>query len=413
MSTVSADDVYRHPWEKLASQYLDGLREGAGPSIEDIASQCPEDAREVKELLKLVSVMEGWKLRRELAAMRQSMPESFRFERLGEYRILREIGRGGMGVVFEAEQESMQRRVALKLLPWRFPKSSRLRERFQHEACLAGKLRHKHIVPVYQFGEQDGWCYYVMHLVPGLGLDRVLQRLHESPYEIRSADVQSAFLETVRRKGAGGSGISQAQPSQRRSWWWPWGRSQRVEAADAAENWSFRQEAWGQIARFGLQVADALRYAHSEGILHRDIKPGNLILDETKRLWVADFGLAQIEQRESQPDSDNIAGTLRYTPPEQLAGVPDARSDLYSLGATLYELCTMRPAFPERDRAKLIRSVREVTPRSPQHLNTRCPIALSDIVMRAMAKTPDDRFQSAVEFKDALVTFLRERDAHR
>lgn len=399
MNPSSADDAYRHPWELIASQYLDGLRDGETPSIDEMAASHPDDARQIKEILHLVSAMEGWKTRRELSAMRQSMPESFRFERLGDCRILREIGRGGMGVVFEAFQQTMDRHVAVKVLPWRFPKSSRLRERFQHEACLAAKLRHKHIVPVYQFGEQDGWCYYVMHLVPGMGLDRVLTRLKQRPCQLTSDEISEGF-QNIPRTPIGGDAKHTAAS------WWKWVTKPRRQAP-SEDGWVWKREAWSQIARFGLQVAEALRYAHASGILHRDIKPGNLILDGQKRLWVADFGLAQVDDGATERNSEQAAGTLRYTAPEQLAGIPDARSDLYSLGVTLYEMCTLQPAFPEKDRVKLVRHVREQTPRSPQNLNSRCPGALSQIIMQAIAKDPADRFQSASEFMTALLTFLK------
>ncbi len=413
MAAPAPDDVYRHPWEKLASEFLDGVREGGGASIEDLAAQHSEDAREVKELLQLVSAMENWKTRRELSAMRQTMPEQFRFERLGDCRLIREIGRGGMGVVFEALQESMNRRVAVKLLPWRFPKSSPLRERFQHEAVLAGQLRHKHIVPVYQFGEQDGWCYYVMHLVPGIGLDRVISRLAKTPHRLYASDVSASFQQASRKPpDSSGSGES-GEHSGKTAWWRRWWSKPAGETSTAPAGWVLKRDAWTQIARFGLQVADGLKYAHASGILHRDIKPGNLILDERKRLWIADFGLAQIDRGDSQPNGENIAGTLRYTPPEQLAGFPDARSDLYSLGMTLYELCVLKPAFPELNRAELMKSVREKTPPTPQNLNVNCPTELSRIIARAIAKTPDDRFQSAAELMAALNEFLQQWQEQR
>jgi eukaryotic-like serine/threonine-protein kinase len=407
MSAPNSDDVYRHPWEKLASQYLDGLRDGETPSMEEIAAQCPDDSREVKELLQLVSAMEGWKVRRELSAMRQSMPESFRFERLGEYKIVREIGRGGMGVVFEAWQESMHRRVAVKLLPWRFPKSSRLRERFQHEARLAGKLQHRHIVPVYHFGEQDGWCYYVMQLVPGVGLDRVIREMAKPPHEFSERDVLAAFPIATGPENLPAAPVE--EPPQKRTLWGRLFGGSTNPRTESPGGWTLRREGWNQVARFGLQVADALKYAHAAGILHRDIKPGNLILDQRRRLWVADFGLAQIDDRQEQPSNESIAGTLRYTPPEQLAGMPEARSDLYALGMTLYELCVLQPAFNETDKIRLVTSVRERIPPSPQNINRRCPSHLSDIIMQLIAKRPEDRYQSADELMRALMEFLKER----
>lgn len=414
MPETEDDDVYRHPWEKLASQYLDELREGRNPSIEDLVAQCPEDARQIREMLQLVATMEGWKTRREFSAMRQTMPDLFRFERLGDCQIIREIGRGGMGVVFEAHQPSMKRNVAVKVLPWRIPKSSRLRERFQREACLAAKLRHKHIVPVYQFGEEDGWCYFVMHLVEGIALDRVIRHLREPPHEIGAEEILTEFQRKPQRNSLPTSESElKTLVSARHTGWFSWLRRAPETPQTRREDgsWVYPHEAWNHIAKFGMQLADALRYAHGAGILHRDIKPGNVILDHHRRLWLADFGLAQIHDRESEQDQDSIAGTLRYTPPEQLAGSPDARSDLYGLGMTLYELCTLQPAFLERDRLKLIKMVREELPPSPHELNPRCPEDLSNIVMRLIAKQPEARFQSASALIAAFVKYLRPEES--
>jgi eukaryotic-like serine/threonine-protein kinase len=366
------DDLVRHPWERLASQYIDGLRDGDGPALEDVTAKASGDADELRELLELATALEGLKIKREWATIRKSMPESFRFQKLGDCRIIRELGRGGMGVVLEAEQESLHRRVAVKVLPWRFPKASRLRERFRHEACLAAKLRHTHIVPVYQFGEEDGWCYYLMHLVPGVGLDRVITRMREPGDTFSSDEIRSRF-----------SGIPESPP------------------------WTLRREAWIQFARIGMQVADGLRYAHDAGVLHRDIKPSNLLLDAKKSVWIADFGLAQAHDPQLEAGDGDIVGTMRYVAPEQLAGRPDARSDLYSLGMTLYELCTLRPAFDPRTRIDLVQQVKEVTPPPPHLVWERCPEELSAIIMRAIAKSPADRYQSAAELLNALLQFAQ------
>lgn len=362
----------RHPWERLASQYLEGLREGGGPAIDDLAAHTT-DAGELRELLELASALEGLKTKREWATIRRSMPESFRFQKLGDCRILRELGRGGMGVVFEAEQESMHRRVAVKVLPWRFPKASRLRERFRHEACLAAKLRQTHIVPVYQFGEEDGWCYYVMHLVPGLGLDRVIARLRESDETFSSDDIR-----------------------------------QRFPNAGDSPSWTLRRDAWIHIARMGAQVAEGLRYAHHEGVLHRDIKPSNLLLDLQRSVWIADFGLAQVHDPTMDAAETDIVGTMRYVAPEQLAGKPDARSDIYSLGMTLYELCTLRPALDPRTRTDLMQQVRQFTPAAPHFVRERCPEELSNIIMKAISKSPAERYQTAAELLSALLQFAQQ-----
>jgi eukaryotic-like serine/threonine-protein kinase len=343
-----SDDLARHPWERLASQYVDGLREGVAPPMEEFTARA-SDAHELRELLELAT---------------------FRFQKLGDCRIIRELGRGGMGVVLEAEQESMHRRVAVKVLPWRFPKASRLRERFRHEACLAAKLRHTHIVPVYQFGEEDGWCYYVMHLVAGLGLDRMMSRQRRDDETFHSDEIR-----------------------------------QRFETAPEAPAWSIRRDSWISIARIGAQVAEGLRYAHAEGVLHRDIKPSNLLLDVQRSVWIADFGLAQVHGPEMDQGDTDIVGTMRYVAPEQLAGHPDARSDVYSLGMTLYELCTLRPALDPRTRTDLMQQVRQFTPAAPHFVRERCPEELSNIIMRCIAKSPADRYQSAGDLLASLLQF--------
>jgi eukaryotic-like serine/threonine-protein kinase len=225
----------------------------------------------------------------------------------GEFRIVREIGRGGMGVVCEAYQGSLNRHVALKFLP----EHGNL-ARFRREAQAAGRLHHTHIVPVFGAGEHRGRHFYVMQYIAGRGLDVVLKERAAAP---------------------GGSGRPAVRFGAR------------------------------EVARIGAQVAGALAYAHGQGVIHRDIKPSNLLVDDQEAVWVTDFGLAKVADQKDLTGSGDLLGTLRYMPPEAFEGRYDARGDIYALGMTLYELAALRPAYDEADRARLIRLVTAGDPR--------------------------------------------------
>ncbi len=161
------------------------------------------------------------------------------------------------------------------------------------------------------------------------------------------------------------------------------------------------------VARIGAQVAEALFYAHGQGVLHRDIKPSNLLLDLRGSVWVTDFGLAKAAGSDDLTHSGDLVGTLRYMAPERLRGWSDPRSDVYSLGLTLYELLTLRPAFDESDRSRLIRRLMEEEPLKPRQLEPRVPRDLETIVLKAIAKEPSQRYQTAGELAEDLSRFQR------
>jgi serine/threonine protein kinase len=230
-------------------------------------------------------------------------------QRIGEFRILRELGRGGMGIVYEAEQESLGRHVAIKVLVPGTARSSQTVQRFLREARAAAQLHHTNIVPVFGVGECDGLHYYAMQLIRGLSLDKVLK-------EVR------------RLKGRGPKEPAEDQTAVHRT----------LAAANDSEDQYDRR-----IARIGLHVAEALEYAHQQGTLHRDIKPSNILLDVQGVAWVTDFGLAKAVEDEDLTGTGDLVGTIRYMAPERLRGRCDCRSDEYSLGLTLYELLALRP----------------------------------------------------------------------
>jgi WD40 repeat protein len=274
---------------------------------------------------------------------------------LGDFRLGREIGRGGLGVVYEACQVSLGRRVALKVLAQSSRLDARQRRRFAIEAQAAAALQHPNIVPVIAYGDEGGVPYLAMRLIEGRNLAEVVRDLRD----------------------ATGRGL----PPH--------------EAAELAR-----------------QAAGALEFAHHQDILHRDLKPSNFLLDNDRHLWVADFGLARVQGDSDLTATGDVIGTLRYLSPEQARGrrgAVDARSDVYSLGATLFELLTLRPVFEGDDRAELLVRIASEEPRFSRKLDRAIPLDLRTIVLRALAKDPADRYATAGELAADLSRFLADR----
>ncbi|MBN9523261.1 serine/threonine protein kinase [bacterium] len=307
--------------------------------------------------------------------------------RIGDYRIVREVGRGGMGVVYEAEQISLRRRVALKVLPFAAAVDPRHLQRFHNEAQAAAQLHHTHIVPVFAVGAENGVHYYAMQFIDGPSLAQVLSDLRDN------------------RQGSGEQSSTTPPPFTPL-------RLTEPSVVMTAEHATRRRDYYRRVAELGWQAADAIEYAHQIGVVHRDVKPANLLLDPTGRLWVADFGLAQIRNDTGLTATGEVVGTLRYMSPEQASGRPglvDHRTDIYSLGATLYELLTLTPVFPGDDRRELAHQVADDEPRAPRAIDHTVPAELETIVLKALAKTPADRYPSARELADGLRRFLDDR----
>jgi serine/threonine protein kinase/Flp pilus assembly protein TadD len=373
---------------------------------------------------------------------------------LGDFRILREIGRGGMGVVYEADQISLHRRVALKVLPFASVLDERQLQRFKNEARAAAGLHHPNIVPVYAVGSDRGVHYYAMQYIEGQTLEQIIAHLgpranasalkddqqltggasperdaqldlavHNDP-EASTAifpaqkplGLSGAKQEKVRQ---GPESASEAQTRQDaklgRSINTVY-RSQREDTSPFARgstaNGRATFEYFRTAAQLGIQAAEALDYAHQQGIVHRDVKPSNLIIDRSGSLWITDFGLARMESEQNLTMSGDVLGTLRYMSPEQalaLRPLVDHRTDVYSLGATLYELLTLQPAFPETDRRKLLRQIADEDPRKPRSLNKSIPAELDTIVQKAMEKEPAARYATAQELADDLQRFLNHK----
>jgi serine/threonine protein kinase/WD40 repeat protein/Tfp pilus assembly protein PilF len=394
---------------KVAEAFLARYRRGERPSLTEYTVQYPELAEQIRDLFPALVVMEELgSVEGSRAGFSTGMISGKRKvpEQLGDYRILREVGRGGMGIVYEAVQESLGRHVALKVLSVHGLLSPTQLERFRREARAAAGLHHTNIVPVYGVGEQDGVHYYAMQFIQGQGLDEVLKevkrlRYKKDPSLGENPEPRTALSESLAQglrsgqfAGAHASSDTQTAPASPSS---PSG----TELTTQPEVQYFRS-----VAQMGMQIASGLDYAHKQGILHRDIKPSNLLLDARGTVWITDFGLAKAEGSDELTHTGDIVGTLRYMAPERLQGWSDPRSDVYGLGITLYELLTLRPAFADSSRPRLIEQITHEEPPPPRQVDRSIPRDLETIVLKATAKEPDRRYQSASELADDLIRLL-------
>jgi serine/threonine protein kinase/Flp pilus assembly protein TadD len=381
----------------LLGELIDLLNAGEAVDAALVRSQHPDIAEDVlSELCEFQSLG---------AAGVTDGPRTF-----GAYRIAGELGRGGMGVVYDAQDLAMDRRVALKILPPGLVVDPRSVERFRREARLAGRLSHPNIVAVHATGIENGTPYIAMELVDGESLEKVLERKRpKAPAAPRrlSARLTARFSRRVEADGATAS-----LPAS-------------VPAAAETPSPSAEDESWSRIpsspegmdleyclrmAKTFAAVADALEHAHSHGIVHRDLKPSNLMLTPGGALRILDFGLARLEGQENLTASGEIVGTPRYMSPEQIeagSAPPDQRSDIYALGATLYEVLTLAPAFSGRSARETLSQILSRDPRPPRQLNPRIPRDLETIVLKCLRKKPAERYASAAELAEDLRRFGR------
>jgi WD40 repeat protein/tetratricopeptide (TPR) repeat protein len=438
--TTSSDQ--RNPVELLAEEFLDRKRRGERPTLQEYLDRHPELADEIRDLLPALLMVED--LGESTGAIPGSpaadafvVPEA-RPERLGDYRILREVGRGGMGVVYEAEQESLGRRVALKVLSAGALADPKQVRRFEREAKAAARLHHTNIVPVFGVGRQDAHHYFVMQFIAGLGLDVVLEDLRRlrraqpepgpaagpmpspRPAAGLTAEEVARSLITGRPAAAAPSANgtrteqlddaaspappapADGRPAELSSAALP--GSSELSASSGPDRPFYRS-----VARIGIQVAEALEYANRQGILHRDIKPSNLLLDNHGNVWVADFGLAKLAEADDLTHSGDLLGTIRYMAPERFQGKCDARSDVYSLGLTLYEVVALRPAYEGPERHALIERVLHEEPVRLKKLAPAVPRDLETIITKASAREPVCRYATAAALAEDLKRFVEDR----
>ncbi|EMI53210.1 serine/threonine-protein kinase [Rhodopirellula sallentina] len=335
--------------DTLASDFLARYRDGERPSVEEYARRHPQHSDTIREMFPLVASVERIKIIEQVAEDGSATLAGRELSQLGDFRIVREIGRGGMGIVFEAHQESLDRVVAIKVLPKRSLLDDEALTRFRTEATTAASMHHANIVPIYGSGESEGAHFLVMQLVRGDSLDKMLS---------------------------------------------------------AGTEFSFHR-----VATIGAQVSDAIAYAHAAGVLHRDIKPANILIEEQGTAQVTDFGLARNLDNEATK-THAVSGSLRYMAPERFTGVSEETGDVYGIGITLHELLVGQPAFQANDAEHLMGLIAQGRIKPVNTLRPDVPIDLATIVSKAIHVDPSLRYPSAAELGDDLKRFLADEPIH-
>ncbi|MBL8814300.1 MAG: protein kinase [Planctomycetaceae bacterium] len=465
---MNSDD--NNPIDLLAEDFVARYRLGERPALTEYVLRHPELEKEIRSLFPALVMLEQARSQGDDSDVRSRLvplETSAAPEQLGEFRILREVGRGGMGIVYEAIQESLGRHVALKILPHQSMQNPKHLQRFQREVRAAAKLQHPNIVPVFGAGEIESVHFYAMQFIQGLALDQVaneVRRLRsekmsktnrgdkgpepaqesgeenpqksagrntsprrdsaaclatclvsgvfvrpESPESSNAADPVVTPSRAVESAEPGDSGKPESAASSGSTGGAATGATDsRISSTVQGGGLAY----WHSVARIGIQVAEALQYAADQGVLHRDIKPANLLLDLKGNVWVTDFGLAKSDDSDELTNPGDIVGTLRYLAPERLKGISDLSSDIYSLGATLYELLVLRPLFDGVRREQLLNVISEVDPIRPRLIDASIPADLETVVLKAISKDALDRYSSASELAGDLRRFLEDRPVH-
>jgi len=448
----SASDAEEPDLEALSERFVEDFRAGRRPSVDEYAERFPEFAEEIRDLFPALLLLEKGGTREALSSLSQGASrQGFALsglERLKNYRIVREIGRGGMGVVYEAWDETLERVVALKVMKIFPGEEEQTIKRFQREAKTAARLHHTNIVPVFDSDVLDDKFFYVMQLVDGVNLEQFLRMKEAEASESLADDSPNAAERTAASRSVAADVDSFAETTPlpaneaetpvetQNSDEPPQNGGFFARRADAKRRRAERREtvnpsAFGarfpaaskpllsvriaesnyyqRVCDVVIQAAQGLDYAHRHDVVHRDIKPSNLVVDDDGVVWIADFGLAKSTTENDLTRQGQLVGTLRYLAPEALEGDFSPLSDVYSLGLTLYELLTFTPAFDETNYSKLLAQVAEGRPTRPRKINSKIPLDLETIVLKAIEPTPEKRYASAGEFADDLQRFLDDR----
>lgn len=392
---------------QAVDEFLQAADLGTPPDVEQYARRHPEIADLLRDVLPALSMLKpalsGENALRQFGASGAiDSGETLADRTLGDFRILREIGRGGMGVVYQAEQISLSRTVALKVLPFAGVLDEKQLQRFKNEARAAATLEHPHIVPVYSVGCERGVHYFAMRYIEGQSLAEVIAAMCQQETGVggQESGVSSPIPHSTLPIPNSSSPVHAPSAAETRP---------ELQAAIATDQSTKGAAYYQSVARLGIEAAEALAYAHGQGILHRDVKPANLLLDTEGHLWVADFGLARLEHDAGVTMTGDVLGTLRYMSPEQALGeraVLDERADVYSLGATLYEMLTLRPAFDGQDRQEILRKIANDEPVPPRQSNSKIPRDLETIVLKAMSKEVVGRYATGQQLADDLRRYI-------
>ena len=405
--------------EKIVADYTRRFRKGNPPAIGKYKAKFPKLAGEIEDLLSSVAMIEGLKVESESSSTQASLDDDLTGRKqFGDYLLIRELGRGGMGVVYEAVHQSLGRRVALKVMRSRKVNDEKYIVRFRREAQAAAQLHHTNIVSVFGVGECDGYHYYVMEFIDGTPLNGVVKTIAWQISESGQSEMPEYDGDTQINGNLNSHDLRNSPTIAA-----PANETEKVEdsgtfsvQAISSVNLSHNhhliegKSRFRWLANVGSQIADALSYAHGQGILHRDVKPANLIVDQQDRVWITDFGLVKLNENiDTLTKTGDIIGTPQYMAPESFKGKYDQRSEVYCLGLTLYELATLQPAFKNGSTGEVIHSITTTSPPSPRKIDSSVPHDLNVIIEKAISRDPESRYETAVQLRDDLRAFYEDR----
>ncbi len=362
--------------EKIIAEAFEWVERNGPDSIETFVSKHPHLARRIRQA---VHRLEGFGLVDSLSSVSVKDPIP---ERLGGFKLVRRIGGGGMGIVYLAVEETLDRFVALKLVRPEYLQFGQAHKRFRRETEAVARLKHPSIVPIYQIGEDKGIPFFTMEWVAGCSLGQVLKELGgKSPEKLSAQDLQAVLDKYTPSL----SGADVDTPS-------PFGFT----------------GSWSEVsARIIAEIADALHHAHGRGIVHRDVKPSNIMLTREGRVLLLDFGLAKAAGTSRLTRTGSQLGSLPYMAPEQVDGLPgDACSDIYATGVTLYEMLALRAPYLAESQEVTRRLILDGDPEDLTHRNRSVSVDVETICLKAMDREPQRRYATSIDLTQDLRNFL-------
>lgn len=367
--------------EQAVQRFVDAQLQGQKPDIDEFVKQYPEFENQIRQRLQNLNEIDSLfdcLMQADDSDFGNAIIESNLVgQKLGDYEILKMVGQGGMGAVFLARQVSLDREVALKVISSVGGTQAKNLDRFKRESKVLAKISHPNIVPIYEVGQQGPYSYFAMEYVRGVSLDKILSSIRNAKSGSKASDVMRKCVEAQTAIGD-----DKQQDAK--------GRTESEIDTDYIVN----------ISKIVISIASALDYAHQKGVLHRDIKPSNILIDSNDTPKLVDFGLAKAETQQTITITGEFFGTPNYVSPEQIRKpeTVDCRSDVFSLAATYYECLTLHPPFGGDTVNKTLTQVisKEAVP--PKKYCPRLSTDFNTVLLHALEKSPEDRYQTAADF---------------
>lgn len=366
-------------FDNLLLQILDEFIEGKKVDIDNYCKKYPQYKDAILSKFRTAEFIK-----------KNLREEDLSGKKLGEYIILQELGRGGMGIVFLGIHPALSRLTAIKVLPPSFAQDKEALKNFQEEAKIIAKFNHPNVVPIYSISDEKGVFYIAMGYISGLSLKSVVEilKINKEPGKLKATVIKE---------------ILQVPPAEK----------QDISQKSITLKRGFKF--WGMpyfkfVATIGAEIADALSYAHQNGIVHGDLKPSNILLTNEAIPMVVDFGLSRNIKKLASSKSKNFSGTLAYAAPEQIKeNTINEKTDIWSLGATLYELLTFKNPFVAKTVKGTADKILKGNPIPPRNYNKKIPIELEAIVLKCVEIKPENRYGSIADLFHDLNNFIESK----